>query len=57
MPTSQKIITKANARSMAEEVLKKEKSLSPDETKAYLKQNFNRIWKEQYKKAESIDET
>ena len=42
---------------MAEEVLKKEKSLSPDETKAYLKQNFNRIWKEQYKKAESIDET
>ena len=56
MPTSQKLISKANARSMAEEVLKKEKTLSADETKAYLKQNFNRIWKEQFKKSENIDE-
>ena len=48
MPTNNKVISKENSRIMAQDVLSKEKKFNNDEVKAYLKLNFNRIWKEQY---------
>ena len=41
---------------MAEEVLKREKKLGEEETKTYLKLNFNRIWKGHYKNDETINQ-
>ena len=46
MPTNIKLINKGNCKEMAKKVLKKEKNLSEEELVAYMKQNFNRIWKE-----------
>ena len=45
MPTNNRLMTKEGCHSMAEQVLKKEKKFGDDETKTYMKLNFNRIWK------------
>tara|TARA_B110001450_G_C17297315_1_gene349992 strand:+ start:330 stop:512 length:183 start_codon:yes stop_codon:yes gene_type:complete len=49
-------MNKEGCRKMAEEVLIKEKKFGDEETQTYLKLNFNRIWKNSYKKEDTISQ-
>ena len=49
-------MNKDGCRKMAEKVLKQEKKLNDEETKTYLKLNFNRIWKDSFKKEDKINQ-
>ena len=56
LPTNNRLMNKEGCRKMAEEVLIKEKKFGDEETQTYLKLNFNRIWKNSYKKEDTISQ-
>ena len=56
MPSNKKVIKKDNCKLMAQAVLKKEKGFNDDEIQAYIKLNFNRIWKEKFGKNKELDD-
>ena len=56
LPSGNRLMNKEGCRKMAEDVLKKEKKFGDEETKTYLKLNFNRIWKDSYKKDDTISQ-